>query len=228
VTGFLILGAPRLTTLMIGDDLVFRLAQASQRTGTGIDSYMEPKRLYTAIHQLRAKTVAYAESQSEALAAALEADLKTAAEGLGTVASTPGNRLGATLKVLKVKVRAEFARATELGTSGLLEAGDLHMFDFRFHDDDAYAESVRAELSRARGYRPVYSARTTLDRLTYRPGSTPRQGCLEPVDLALDRLDPLLSPVAWSHARRTAETAAQSLFGAPAPLAAAATGPAAE
>lgn len=221
VTGFLILGAPRVSTLMIGDDLVYRLRQVD-RDGQaahrdGVDAYFKSKRLYTSIYQLRAKTLAYAESQSEALAASLQADLKLAAEKLNLIAAQPGGKVSNLLQGLDVKVRAEFARATELGTGGLLKAKEVNMYDFRFHRDDAYAESVRAELVRARGYRPIYSARATLDRIEGESATLPKMGkeavCTEPVDLAKNLLDTTQAPVAMSHVEKTATAAMQQLLG---------------
>ncbi len=156
VSGLLILGEPRVTSLQLGDDLLARKALAQRHAGSS--GAFRPNRNYITYYQLRARYVLYAESLEQALQLALQADVSKATEILGAGVNA------AALEAISLKVQALYAAITAASGSGLLDAqaGRLMIHDFSVAPD-AIRDFQKKGIERSDGTVPVISIRAAFD-----------------------------------------------------------------
>ena len=171
--GFLVLGSPRVTTLILGSDLVARVERTNpNQTNCGpnadckveIKNLMRPTRTYTTYYQLSAQHLAWGDDRSGASRLAIQADIGTILTTLDPLIKA-GSGLSAILRDFQLKAAVEISRVYDFGNSGLTSGAKTTIFPFRFSDHDNYIKSLLAEQARAGSYRPIYSARATLERL---------------------------------------------------------------
>lgn len=156
VSGFLILGEPRVTSLQLGDDLLARKASAQRHAGSS-DAF-QLHRNYITYYQLRARYVLYAESLEQALQLALQADISKATEILGAGVNV------AALQEISLKIQAFYAAITAASGSGLLDAqaGRLMTHDFSVAPG-AIRDFQLQGIKRSEGTVPVISIRAAFD-----------------------------------------------------------------
>ncbi len=156
VSGFLILGEPRVTSLQLGDDLLARKASAQRHTGSS-DAF-RLNRNYITYYQLRARYVLYAESLEQALQLALQADISKVTEILGDRVNA------AVLQKISLKIQAVYAAITAASGRGLLDAqaGRVRVHDFSVAPG-AIRDFQRKGIERSEGTVPVISIRAAFD-----------------------------------------------------------------
>lgn len=162
LTGYLVLGSPRVTSLIIGNDL---LAKANkQKSGSDGDlSYLEDAdRLYITQYALSAKELAWSESRSGTFEARAKIQIDKV---INTLSQVPANlnSVKDKLNALKVEVGFGLATAYSASSSGALGAAKSAIYRFDFLD--GYKNAYLAELSRASSYRNVYTSRGTFAAL---------------------------------------------------------------
>jgi hypothetical protein len=165
--GFLILGEPRVTTLLLGYDSIAGIPQLlpdSSKTEEmrALLTVFNAKRTYVTYYQLSAKHIAWGENRSGMSNLAIQADISKIASTLQPYLKA-GN-LSSILNDLQAVVELEMSRAYDYGNSGLLSGGKTKVFPIRFTTED-YAKALVAEQRRAQDYRPIYNARGTLGAL---------------------------------------------------------------
>lgn len=160
INGFLILGSPRVTTLLLGNDLLERYNQRDANNDS--DKFFKLNRNYITFYQLRAKQVVFAESFYSALSAGLKLDVdRLVAKFKGVM----GDNLNAD-DLLKIGIKAEalYAAITAASESGVLDAtkGEqkIHLFSLNRIEQGMY---VMEELGRSGDSVPIISVRYALD-----------------------------------------------------------------
>ncbi len=124
VGGYLILGAPQVHTLYLGNDIkkLVLCPKADKGTPPCMRDAFKPRRQYLTIYQLRARHVIYAEASRSSTRAGVRLKL----DELAKAASAAGYGLNLqTIEALKLDVEAGYAALQAAGTSGVLDAGDL-------------------------------------------------------------------------------------------------------
>lgn len=159
--GFLILGSPRVTTLLLGTDLVERYNERGN-INNDADKFFKLNRNHITYYQLRAKQVVFAESYYSALSAGLKVDVgQLVAKFKGVM----GNNLDVD-DLLKIGIKAEalYAAITAASESGVLDAtkGEqkIHLFSVNRIEHGMY---VMEELGRAHDSVPIISVRYAID-----------------------------------------------------------------
>lgn len=160
ISGFLILGSPRVTTLLIGDDLVVRYNERNANNDS--DKFFKLNRNYITFYQLRAKQVVFAESYYSALSAGLKLDIDRLVSKFKVVM---GNNLNVDdLFKIGIKAEALYAAITAASESGVLDAtkGEqkIHLFSVARVD---HGKNVMEELGRSYDSVPIISVRYALD-----------------------------------------------------------------
>lgn len=172
--GFLVLGSPKVATLIVGSDLAARVQSSAMKSdkcqaknndcAVEIKNLFRSTRAYMTYYQLSAKHLAWGETRSGASSLALQADI-------GKIASTidplikAGAGLTSILEQFQVKVTAAFSKVYEFGNTGVNTKGVTRIFPFKFSKRLDYLKSIDAQQARAVEYMHVHSARGTLDGL---------------------------------------------------------------
>lgn len=188
IGGHVLLANPRVSTLMIGQDMVCQLKrlQASDEAAKagcpdadkdGAIELMRDRKAYLTTYQLRARAVLYAEDKDDASASKLKVDLTKVAsvvQGLAT-----GTHLSQALKTLQIGLSVESRKARQLSQSGFIQrplAGGTDsphthqkIYEFRLNGRD-HERSIFDELQRTAHTVPVYSARLGLKDLVWQKG----------------------------------------------------------
>lgn len=156
VSGFLILGEPRVTSLQLGDDLLQRKELADRHIGSS--AVFKSHRNYITYYQLRARYVLYAESLEQALQLALQTDISKVTEILG------GKVDAAALQAISLKVQALYAAIAAASGNGVLDAqtGKVTIHDFSLAPS-SIATHQRNAIMRSEGTVPVISIRAAFD-----------------------------------------------------------------
>lgn len=184
VGGYMLLANPRVSTLLVGSDMVCRLRQLSQeradrpandaceaQADDGSYAFLSNKRPYLTTHQLRAKAVMFSEDRSDFQRTALMLDLGKVAKVASGLA--PGAKLRSALETLEVKAKVEFNMAQRMLQSGFIASQHSEarktswVYEFRLAGLD-YQKSIIDEIQRSAHTVPVYSARIAFNRLNWR------------------------------------------------------------
>ncbi len=203
--GFLILGDPRVTTLVLGYDWIAGIPnflpqsceKCNEEEMRALSKTFRTDRTYITYYQLSAKHIAWGENKSGMSNLAIKADISKIASTLQPYLKAVN--LKSILTDLQAVVEIEMSRAYDYGNSGLLSGGKTKIFPISFASKD-YAEALLHEQERAQDYRSVYSARGTLGKLIFSKfGNTITKEALESVenicarassiDLGKDELD---------------------------------------
>lgn len=165
--GYLILGNPRTTTLVPGDDLALRACKASKENEhcgssprTGLDSYIGHSDLYTTTFQLLAQHWAWFDAADYTRSFDAQVDTSALISALGEVS---GGSLKAKIDALKLNARFSITKSGRSDLGGVLSKPKVTIYPFYFHGDKLYDQSVLNGLRRKDGYGTIYSVRTTLD-----------------------------------------------------------------
>ena len=190
VSGFLILGYPRITSLQLGNDLIDRKKESEindklnkcKDNPQTTDQLFKLHRNYITHYQLRAMYVVFAESYQSAFQAALKADITKITRQLSALSGSYPALL-AELKNIEVKINAAYASVTAATESGVLDATQSytaqHPFLFNRRAANASApvnaadvnnsapvsieDSIKRERDRSKYTLPVINLRSTLD-----------------------------------------------------------------
>ncbi|XAH22273.1 hypothetical protein AAFF27_19955 [Xylophilus sp. GW821-FHT01B05] len=160
LSGFLILGEPRITSLRLGSDFA---ARAKEKSLPGsAESLFKSHRNYLTYYQLRARYVLFSESREEALQAALQADVAKIAQTLGAARINTD-----TLTSISARAEALYAAIAASSGSGVLdaEAGyvQTHACSLLRNAGTGTGTCLGAEMQRSAGTLPVISIRAAFD-----------------------------------------------------------------
>ncbi|MDH4449707.1 MAG: hypothetical protein QE265_03845 [Rhodoferax sp.] len=189
--GFLILGNPRVDTLVVGDDFLWRACKAETAnckqivsgekidsqikvSRTGIDSITKPARQFITTYQLLAQSWGWTEDRSLQRIKQLSLNvgsLIAALEPLVAHIASVGDTM-AGLKQLKVQVESTHSLAMSATNAGYMapNPSSIDIRPFSFATDADHNESVRRELRMQNGYGRLISMRTTLDSYATKRG----------------------------------------------------------
>jgi hypothetical protein len=167
--GFLVLGNPRVTSLILGDDILAEFKESDDQNCKSLfclkmKTLFQAKRTYVTYYQLSAEHVAWGEVRSGTSNKVIQADISKIASTIHPYLK--GANFATILNDLQIKADLEISRAYDYGNSGLLSGGTTKVFPMRFSDTNNYVYALAAELKRARNYRPIYTARGTLEQVT--------------------------------------------------------------
>jgi hypothetical protein len=197
--GFLVLGNPRVTSLILGDDILAEFTESDEKCKSWacikMKTLFQAKRTYVTYYQLSAEHVAWGEVRSGTSNKVIQADISKIASTIHPYLK--GANFATLLNDLQIKADLEISRAYDYGNSGLLSGGTTKVFPMRFSDSNNYVYALAAELKRARNYRPIYTARGTLEQVTNkkigriaareglaRNGAGPGESCAKPYSYA--------------------------------------------
>lgn len=171
--GFLVLGSPRVVTMIVGSDAVARVRRSDPSSDyckknekacvVEVKNLITPTRTYMTYYQLSAKHLAWGETRSGSSNVAIQADLSKIASTLNPLIKA-GSGVPSILEQFQLKAVIAFSKVYELGNSGLNSGGKTKIFPFRFSNHDNYLKSLVEQQKRADDYRPIYNARATIDR----------------------------------------------------------------
>lgn len=168
--GFLVLGNPRVTSLMLGDDAMAEVQKGDGDCGKEgclkIKTLFTAKRTYVTYYQLSAEHIAWGEVRSGVSNKSIQADISKIASTLHP--ALKGANFATILKDLEIKAALETSRAYDYGNSGLLSGGNTRTFPMRFSDTKNYVRALAAEQGRSQRYRSIYNARGTLEQVIAR------------------------------------------------------------
>lgn len=175
MTGYLVLGSPRVASLIIGNDLLARATNQKNGTDGDLSNLEHQSDLYITQHTLAAKELAWTESRSGSFEARVQVQIDKVISALSQLPTKVGNNIKAKLDVLKVNAGFGFASAYSASSTGTLGKATSAAYRFSFHAD--YPNALLTEMSRANKYRNVYTSRVTLARLVDKHKETnPRVG----------------------------------------------------
>ncbi len=170
--GFLVLGNPRVVTLIVGSDAVARVKRSDPSSDyckqnkkactVEVKNLITPKRTYITYYQLSAKHLAWGETRSGSSSVAIQADLSKIASSLNPLIKA-GSGFPSIVEQFQVKAAIAFSKVYELGNSGLNSGGKTKIFPFRFSNHDNYLKALVEQQKRSDDYRPIYNARATVD-----------------------------------------------------------------
>ena len=197
--GFLVLGNPRVVTLILGSDVVARAQRSDPKSGKceltaeciiEVKNLIKPTRSYMTYYQLSAKHLAWGETSSGASSFAIQADISKIIRTLNPLIKA-GSGIQSILEQFQVKAAAEFSKAYELGNSGFNSGGNTKIYPFRFSNHENFLKSLSAQQKRGNSYRPIYNARATIDRfIDYHKNSkwavTDANKCADKSDINFD------------------------------------------
>lgn len=168
-SGYLVLGSPRITSLIIGNDLLDKANKQKDNADSDLSFLEDAKRLYITQYVLSAKQLAWSESRSGSFEVRAQIQIDKIIAALPEHASSLREKLDAA----KIDVGFSLASTYAARSSGSISNAKtaIYLFDFLKGYPDAYvAESRRAET-----YRNVYASRATFADLVKGagiPGST--------------------------------------------------------
>jgi hypothetical protein len=161
--GYLILGNPRTTTLVTGRDFAVRMRAADSDPPVRFADSFNRRHTYMTFFQLSAKHLAWLETKHGTSRAAIQADVSKIIATLTQSGAGIPSSFAKNLDNFKVTIQAEIEKAYALSNTGLLSKPANKLFVFRFADEENFERSLYNEFKRANGYRPIYSARATLE-----------------------------------------------------------------
>lgn len=206
IGGHVLLANPRVSTLMIGQDMVCQLKrlQASGEAAKagcpnadkdGAIELLRDRKAYLTTYQLRARAVLYAEDKDDTSASKLQVDLSKVAgvvQGLAT-----GTHLSQALKALEIGLSVESRKARQLSQSGFIQRPlataaseqktQQTVYEFRLSGPD-HERSIFDELQRTAHTVPVYSARLGLKDLDWNKEMDKVGACGTYSDVALNKI----------------------------------------
>ncbi|MBQ0960295.1 hypothetical protein KAK06_15175 [Ideonella sp. 4Y11] len=171
--GFVVLGGPRVLTLVAGDDLLARACSArgaicadkpsGKSSRDGMDSAIPSDHLYVTSYQLLARHAAWSDARSIRRLRSLSINLNAVIGSLSGLTGVNAPQLLAALKNLQVTLQSASSLAIDAENMGVLSGGKLFPIDFDFIDDDKLHESVDRVAKCNAEYLVISSMRSTLD-----------------------------------------------------------------
>lgn len=159
--GFLVLGSPRVTSLVMGDDFLKAIKDGMGKCCT-MKTLFESQRTYLTYYQLSAKHIAWGETRSGANSKSIQADISKIA---GMVQPyLKGTNLVTALKDLEVKARLDISGAYDYGNNGLLSGGKTESYPIQYGN----AATLNEEQDRSNEYLTIYNARGTMEHIIAR------------------------------------------------------------
>lgn len=160
MTGYLILGSPRVTTLIIGNDLLVKVNNLSNGNDKELSSLEHPERLYITQYDLSAKELAWTESRSGSFELRVNVQIDKVISALSQLPTNVKNSVTSKLGALKAEVGFGLASAYSASSTGSLGNATTAVYRFDFLNN--YSDALLAEMSRASKYRSIYTSRGTL------------------------------------------------------------------
>jgi hypothetical protein len=159
--GFLVLGHPRVTTLVLGNDALDAInGEKECEQCPDLKTFFKAERTYVTYYQLSAQYVSWGEVRSGVNNKIMQVDVsKIISTVQPYLKGLNAAKFTALLEDLQIKAQLELSQAFDYGNSGFMSTGNTRIFSTRYGDEKA----LIAEQKRAKGYQPIYSARGTLE-----------------------------------------------------------------
>ncbi|WP_143084378.1 hypothetical protein [Nitrosospira briensis] len=160
--GFLVLGNPRVTSLLVGDDFPDQVGMDHREVTKKIRVLFKSDRTYVTYYQLAAQHVAWGEVRSGVSNKAIQADVSKVISTLHPyLKGVNAANFASLINDLQFKAELEISKAYDYGNSGFMSGRNTRIFHTHYGDKEA----LIAEQKRAQGYQPIYSARGTLEKV---------------------------------------------------------------